>query len=146
MKRLEQMLNTSDEIMTNSCAAVVSHISSILRSAERLNKKREINTQIGYRNEMSPVSTCKAFTVWTSHHFTKRLPVRKNASARNHARNIRANIRAKKARQITLKFYAQLLAEKHAARAKCATVDHKRCAWGRPLSLTYDKSSPLLYQ
>lgn len=63
MKRLEQILNTSDEIMTNSCAAVVSHISSILRSAERLNKKREINTQIGYRNEMSPVSTCKAFTV-----------------------------------------------------------------------------------
>lgn len=63
MKRLEQILNTSDQIMTNSCAAVVSHISSILRSAERLNKKREINTQIGYRNEMSPVSTCKAFTV-----------------------------------------------------------------------------------
>ena len=29
----------------NSSAAVVSHISSILRIAERLNKKREINTQ-----------------------------------------------------------------------------------------------------
>ena len=44
MTRLEQIVNTSDEIMT-SCAAVVSHISSILRIAERLNKKREINTQ-----------------------------------------------------------------------------------------------------
>ena len=31
--------------LMTSCAAVVSHISSILRIAERLNKKREINTQ-----------------------------------------------------------------------------------------------------
>lgn len=63
MKGLEQIVNTSDEIMTNSCAAIVSHISSILRIAERLNKNREINTQIGYRNEMSAVSTCKAFII-----------------------------------------------------------------------------------
>ena len=84
----------------NSSAAVVLHISPILRIAERLNKKGEINTQIGYRNEMSAISTCKTFIIWTTHFFFK-----SSASAKEFkcAKSC-TEYKSEKARQITLNF------------------------------------------